>query len=153
MEMIGNQSRATRKDKLISKTLRQKKYVRCKRCGWVHYVKPGVDGPWWCFNCGTLGRNRFSVIGKDFLQSNASQPQTLLRPVNRARTRRVELAEARKDLIFLLAIFVMGEEEAMTWMYEPQEELKGKMPSEMLITAEGALGVLTDLLYMHEFSD
>ena len=28
------------------------KYIKCQKCGWIHFIEPDFDTPRICFNCG-----------------------------------------------------------------------------------------------------
>ncbi|MGO9377768.1 MAG: helix-turn-helix transcriptional regulator, partial [Dissulfurispiraceae bacterium] len=56
------------------------KYIKCRKCGWVHFIQNDIDAPWSCFHCGNDDRKTLvRALKKDVLRVFGSTIQ----PINR----------------------------------------------------------------------
>lgn len=51
------------------------KYIKCQKCGWVHFIEPTVDAPWECFHCGNMDvKTLVRAFKKEVPQGSTIQP-------------------------------------------------------------------------------
>ena len=65
-------------NEIRSQMIKKRTYIKCQKCGWVHFIAPDIDAPWSCFKCGNEDKNSLVQALKDELPVGST-----IQPINR----------------------------------------------------------------------